>query len=89
MRTPAVEKMDWWHLVLIAAGSLFSALTVVEWGTIVFRSLAMAVGFAMLVGGVMLGSRIMEFSVFALCLLVVINSVNSAVNLVRDTQRNC
>ena len=42
----------------------------------------------MLVEGAMLGSQILWLSVFALCLLVVINGVNSVVNLVRDTQGN-
>jgi len=80
-----LEIMESWHAFLILGASIFSALTVVEWGTIVFRKRAKAIGFAVLVEGVMLASQITWLSIFALCLLVVINAVNSAVNLVRDT----
>jgi len=82
-----LEEMEWWHIFLIAGASVFSALTVVDWGTIVFRRLTKALGFAVLVEGVMLGSQLTWLSILALCLLVVINGVNSAVNLVRDTQK--
>lgn len=66
---------------MVAAGALCSSLTVISWGQTILMSLSKAVGFAVLVEGVMLASQTQWLSISALALLVLINAISCAVAL--------
>jgi hypothetical protein len=57
---------------------------VIEWGRAILRNLPKAVGFAVLVEGVMLASQTQWLSLAALALLVIINATSCAVALASE-----
>jgi hypothetical protein len=81
-----LEPIHWWHWVMIGGGALFSSLTVITWGQRILSNLPKAVGFALLVEGVMLASQTMWLSISALGLLVIINAIACAVSLSYEEQ---
>ena len=81
----AVEPWDW---ALITGGAVFSSLTVIEWGRRVLLNSAKAIGFAVLVEGVMITSETDWLSLSALGLLTVINSIACAVALTTDASQS-
>lgn len=71
--------------LLVYAGLLFSALTVLSWSRDVFGSFAKAVGFTALVEGMMVCADSQALTAAALVLLVVVNAVANGCRLaVRD-----
>ncbi len=77
----AIQPWDW---PLIAGGTLFSSLTVIQWGQRILLNTAKAIGFAVLVEGVMIAAQTIWLSLLALCLLIVINSIACSVALTPD-----
>lgn len=69
---------------MIGGGALFSSLTVINWGERILGNIFKAVGFAVLVEGVMLTATSQWLSTTALGLLIVINATSCAVALARD-----
>lgn len=67
--------------VLIAAGLAFSATTVYEFGRSAFQHTAKAMGFVVLLEGVMVASSTRWLALVALVLLVAINAVSTGCNL--------
>lgn len=79
----------WWtqpKTALIAAGLVYSAMTVVQWGQMAFKSRVKAVGFAALVEGVMALSSSSWLSSSALILLVTVNAVATGVTLSKGSR---
>ena len=70
-------------LALVLGGLLYSAKTVVQWGQLAFRDRTKALGFVVLLEGVMVFSATMWLSYFALALLVAINAIATGVTLSR------
>lgn len=66
---------------LVLGGLLYSAKTVFEWGRRAFDSTAKAVGFVLLIEGVMVTSATGWLSAVALAYLIVINGVATGCNL--------
>lgn len=68
---------------IVAGGLLFSAKTVYEWGRVAFQSPWKALGFCVLVEGVMTFSPdgLMALSAAGLLMLVVVNGVATGCNL--------
>jgi hypothetical protein len=79
-----LEPLMWWHWSMIAGGALFSSLTVITWGQTILSNSPKAIGFAILVEGVMLASKTQWLSISALTLLVVINATSCAVALAQE-----
>lgn len=67
--------------LLVAGALLFSAPTVYEWCMAAFNNRAKAVGFVVLLEGVMIFSKIHWLGVSAVVLLVAINGIQSGCNL--------
>lgn len=61
--------------ILVAGGLLFSAVTVWKWAKSAYQSSAKALGFCIMVEGIMTFSQLMPLAVFALFLLVMINGI--------------
>ena len=76
----AIEPWDW---ALITGGALFSSLTVIDWGRRILLNTPKAIGFAVLVEGVMITSETDWLSRSALGLLTIINATSCAVALAR------
>lgn len=76
-----LETPEWYQWIMIGGGALFSSLTVIQWGEEVLESLPKAIGFAILLEGVMITSRTDWLSYTALGLLIVINAVACSVAL--------
>lgn len=74
--------------VLVIAGLIYSAKTVFDWASIAFRHPAKALGFVVLVEGVMTFSKTAALSYVALALLVCINGIATGCNLALDTKAN-
>jgi hypothetical protein len=66
---------------MVGGGAVFLSLTVIEWGRAILGNLTKAIGFAILVEGVMITTETEWLSFTALGLLIVINSVACAVAL--------
>ncbi len=81
----AIQPWDW---PLIAGGALFSSLTVIQWGQRILLNTPKAIGFAVLVEGVMITAKTQWLSLAALGLLIIINSVACAVELTREATSN-
>ena len=62
--------------VLVIAGFAYSALTVYQWSTIAFKHWAKALGFVILMEGVIFFSSTQWLSIAALFVLVSINAVS-------------
>ena len=81
---------DWsWRFVLcvalVAGGLLYSARTVFQWGELALTSRAKALGFTVLLEGVMTCSQQDWLSVTALVYLCAINAIATGVTLARGT----
>jgi hypothetical protein len=72
--------------LIVYAGLLFSALTVMGWSTNMFGSKVKAMGFTLLLEGIMMTSNAAWLTAIALMYLVLINSVANGCRLaLRDT----
>jgi hypothetical protein len=71
----------WVVYALVAGGLLFSAMTVVRWAASAFGSHAKAVGFTVLLEGVLLYSNTDWLALAALAYLVGINAIATGVRL--------
>lgn len=69
---------------LVAGGMIYSALTVFQWSRIAFKNAAKAFGFVVLLEGVAIFAGTLALSLSALSLLVAINALATAFNLVAD-----
>ena len=67
--------------IIVLGGLLFSAITVFRWSKIAFDSGVKAVGFVVLIEGVMTFSGLYWLSCTALALLIVINGIATGCNL--------
>src|SRR4051812_14757125 len=73
--------------VIVYAGLLFSALTVLGWSTNMFGSKAKALGFTLLLEGIMMTSSAAWLTAIALAYLVLINAVANGCRLaLRDVE---
>jgi len=72
---------------LVAGGLLFSATTVVRWTEIAFGSMSKALGFTVLLEGVLLYSHTSWLAIAALAYLVFINAVATGVRLALEGGR--
>ena len=77
----AAEPQLW---VLVVAGLCYSAFTVFQWAKIAFKHPAKALGFVVLMEGVIMFSHTTWLSVTALGFLVTINGIATATNLISD-----
>ena len=68
--------------VLVCGGLVFSAKTVYDWARRAFHNGSKALGFTVLLEGVMLFANTMELSIVALVLLMSMNGIGTSVNLV-------
>lgn len=75
------DKRLW---ALVVAGLAYSALTVYQWASIAFKHPAKAIGFVVLMEGVILFSHTLWLSFAALFVLVLINGIATAANLIAD-----
>jgi hypothetical protein len=73
-------------LFIIAAGLTYSAKTVFDWARVAFKHPAKALGFCVLVEGVMTFAHTTWLSAVALALLVTINGVATGCNLALDSK---
>lgn len=85
-----MPEADWaWRFVLcvalVAGGLLYSARTVFQWGELALASRAKALGFTVLLEGVMTCSQQDWLSVTALVYLCAINAIATGVTLARGT----
>jgi hypothetical protein len=80
----AADPRKW---ALVGGGLLFSATSVFEFGREAFRSLLKALGFVVLVEGVMIWSATEPLSLAALALLVAINAIATGTNLALQDRR--
>jgi len=69
---------------LVAGGLLYSALTVFAWGRAAFGSGAKALGFCVLLEGVLLSSQTTWLAVIALGYLIAINAIATGCSLARQ-----
>lgn len=74
--------------LLVAGALLFSAPTVYEWCVAAFHSKVKAVGFVVLLEGVMVFSKLHWLAISAVFLLVAINGIQSACNLAIRKPKN-
>lgn len=80
------SPLDCPKAVIVYAGLLFSALTVLGWSTDMFGSKVKALGFTALLEGIMMTADAGWLSAIALCYLVAINAVANGCRLaLRDT----
>jgi hypothetical protein len=70
--------------VLVVAGFAYSAITVYQWASIAFKHWAKALGFVVLTEGVIFFSTTHWLSFVALAVLVSINGIATATNLIAD-----
>ena len=78
----AVHSPLMWTLV--AAALAYSALTVYDWARIAFKHTVKAIGFVVLLEGVMTFSKTAWLALIALVMLVAINGFVTACNLIAD-----
>ena len=86
-RTPAAWNADplsaaMW--LLVAGGLLYSAITVFSWSKVAFKNPAKAVGFCVLIEGVMTFSHTYALALTALGLLIAINGIATGCTLALD-----
>ena len=77
-----------WLWVLVVAGFTYSAITVYQWASIAFKHWAKALGFVVLMEGVIFFSHTIWLSFTALSVLVLINGISTATNLIADRRLN-
>jgi len=81
----AADPRKW---ALVAGGLLFSATSVFEFGREAFRSILKALGFVVLIEGVMIWSSTEPLSLAALALLVAVNAIATGTNLALQDRRS-
>lgn len=69
---------------LVAGGLVYSARTVIQWGKRIMGDWTKAIGFCVLLEGVMVFSNQTALSHFALAMLIAINGVGFAVSLLNQ-----
>ena len=74
--------------VLVAAGFSYSAFTVFQWARVAFKHPAKAGGFVILTEGILLFSDIRWLSITGLVILVIINGIATATNLIADRRQS-
>ena len=74
--------------LFVAGGLLFSAVTMYGWGKLAFSQRAKALGFVVLLEGVMVTSHTRWLALAALSYLACINGVATACNLARPSERS-
>lgn len=77
-----------WLWVLVVAGFTYSAITVYQWSSVAFHHWAKAVGFVVLMEGVIFFSGTQWLSLVALAVLCLINGISTATNLIADRRLN-
>lgn len=77
-----------WLWVLVVAGFTYSAITVYQWANVAFKHWAKAFGFVVLMEGVIFFSHTLWLSLVALAVLVLINGISTATNLIADRRLN-
>ena len=85
------HDVAFWHQLnslFVAGGLAYSAITVFKWGCLAFQSKPKALGFVILIEGVMTFAGIGWLAAMALALLVTINGIATACNLVNDKMRH-
>jgi VIT1/CCC1 family predicted Fe2+/Mn2+ transporter len=82
--SPLWEQMP---TALVLGGLFFSAKTVFDWARLAFKHPVKALGFVLLMEGVMTFSQNFALSVAALAYLIVINGIATGCNLVLDYKR--
>src|SRR3954467_3928757 len=81
------SPLDCPKAMIVYAGLLFSALTVLGWSTNMFGSKAKALGFTLLLEGIMMTSNAAWLTAIALIYLVLINAVANGCRLAqRDAE---
>ncbi len=75
------------RLLIVAGGLAYSALTVFRWGRLAFGSAAKALGFTILLEGIMTLAQQGWLSALALAYLCLINAVATGVTLARGAER--
>lgn len=75
----------WMTAVLVVGGLVFSAKTVFDWCSLAFGERAKALGFVLLIEGVMVASPVRWLSLAALALLVGINGTSTGCRLARKS----
>lgn len=78
---------DWWKApkaVLVCGGLIYSARTMLKWAYMAFRDALKAVGFTLILEGVMTFSVIPSLALIALGLLVFVNATAAGVTLARS-----
>jgi hypothetical protein len=78
--TPLYEQLS---ALLVLGGLVYSASTIYEWGKLAFRSSTKALGFVVLLEGVMVTSRTSWLGTTALVYLIVINGIATGCALAR------
>lgn len=79
--TSFVEACTQWRVLLVLAGLVYSALTVYSWGRLAFRSKPKAVGFVVLLEGVLVGASTPWLNLGALGLLAAVNAIATGATL--------
>ena len=74
--------------LLVVAGLIYSATTVFKWGTVAFTSKVKAVGFVVLLEGILTFSPEHGLAIAALATLMVINAIATASNLVANRRQS-
>jgi VIT1/CCC1 family predicted Fe2+/Mn2+ transporter len=74
-------------LYLVLGGLAYSAKTVWQWGTVAFQNAFKALGFVVLLEGVMVTSHILWLSIAALVYLMAINGIATGCNLTAKASR--
>lgn len=77
----------WIGFALVIAGLVFSAPTVYEWGVAAFKSKVKAVGFVILMEGIMVFSTVPYLPFVCLAYLVGINAYQTGLNLLAKEMR--
>lgn len=76
------EHPEMW--VLVIGGLVYSAFTVFMWAQVAFKSAVKAVGFVVLLEGILTRSQTHWLSLVALVMLMAINAIATACNLIAD-----
>lgn len=77
----AFTLANWAPILMVFGGLAYSALTVYEWGVKAFENKLKALGFVLLIEGIMTLSGIKWLSIAALVLLVSINGISTGTKL--------
>lgn len=74
--------------ILVLAGLTYSAFTVYQWAKVAFSHGFKALGFVVLTEGIILFAHTRWLSVSALVVLILINAIATATNLIADRRQN-